>query len=45
MLNDDDALEFSKDVDNHNAIKQKLFDENVECCTQELAATRKHKKC
>ena len=45
MLNDDDALEFSKDVDNHYAIKQKLFDENVKCGTQEIAAIRKHQAC
>ena len=44
MLNDDDGLEFLKDLDNHHAIKQKLLDENVKCCTQELAALA-NKKC
>ena len=38
MLNDDDALEFLEDLANHYAIKQKFFDENVKCRTQELAA-------
>ena len=38
MLNDNDALEFLEDLEHHYAIKQKLFDENVKCLSQELAA-------
>ena len=38
MLYDDDDLVFLHDLDNHYAIKLKLFDENAKCRTQELAA-------
>ena len=38
MVYDDDDLVFLYDLDNHYAIKLKLFDENAKCRTQELAA-------
>ena len=33
MLNNDDAFEFLKVLENHYAIQQKFFDENAKCRT------------